>query len=75
MPDKVKPFDQENYEDMIVLLQEVQLSIDAIADRYEISQRTAYRWLKYAQSDGWDVIKRGCNPTLYQLAVPVCQTA
>jgi len=72
---EVKAFDQQNYEDLIVLLQEVQLSIDAIADRYEISQRTAYRWLRYAQSDGWDVIKRGCNPTRYQLAVPTCQTA
>ena len=60
---------------MIVILQEVQLSIRAIADRYEMSERSAYRWLKYAEADGWDVIKRGCNPTLYQLAVPRCQTA
>jgi transposase len=72
---KLKEFDQADYEDMIVILQETQLSIEAIADRYEMSQRTAYRWLKYARSDGWDVIKRGCNPTLYQLAVPKCRAS
>jgi transposase len=72
---ELKAFDQENYEDMIVILREMQLSIDAISNRYEISERTAYRWLKYAQTDGWDVVKRGCNPTLYSLEVPKCKTA
>ena len=66
----ITKFDQANYEDMIILLQEVQLTIDALMDRYEISSRTVYRWLKYAASDGWDVIKRGQNPVTYQLAVP-----
>lgn len=71
----IQDFDQESYEDMIHVLQEHQCSIGDLAERYDKSSRTIYRWLQYAEADGWDVIKRGVNPVLYQLAVPVCQTS
>lgn len=63
-------FDQESYEDMLATLQVTQMSVKDLAERYEVTERTIYRWLTYAKKDGWDIIKRGTNPTFYQVAVP-----
>lgn len=63
-------FDQESYEDMIQLLQSARMSVKDLSTRYEMTDRTIYRWLGYAEADGWDVVKRGTNPVLYTLEVP-----
>lgn len=62
----MKEFDQQAYEAMLKELQQGDLSVQQISDRFGITERTAYRWLTYAKKDGWDIVRRGRNPTTYQ---------
>ena len=65
----MKEFDQTSYESFLLRLKKEGVSIPQMVDLYGINERTAYRWVRYAIDDGWDVVKRGRNPTLYKVAI------
>jgi len=66
MPDNLK--DMESLKDLAQCLCKVPMSTKAIANRYGIAERTAYRWLDYLMEWGYDVISRRKNgDTVYSI--------
>lgn len=52
-------FDEESHAKMVVTLEKRGMTIAQIMDRFDVSRRTAFRWLEYAELDGHDIVKRG----------------
>ena len=52
-------FQAEKHERMVTHLESRGLTILQIIRRYKISRRTAFRWIEYAKTEGYCVVKRG----------------
>lgn len=52
-------FEERKHARLIAQLEAKGLTIAQIMDRFDVSRRTAFRWLEYAEAEGHDVVKRG----------------
>ena len=52
-------FETEKHERMVAYLEKKGLTVPQIMVQFDISRRTAFRWLEYAEAEGHDVVKRG----------------
>ena len=61
-------FREKEWLKMLQAVQKKPRTIEQLMARFDLSRRTAFRWIEYAETEGYDVIKRGSGEeTTYQI--------
>ncbi len=61
-------YDEKKLKKLVKVLEKSGITIEQMQVKYDISRRTAYRWLDELESRGFAIYKIGTRPVFYHCA-------